>query len=121
MSHIGYILIVDDDAATRAVVDEVLKDEGYLVQSVPDSTSAWATLADRAPNLILCDLRLPSISGLAFAREMRQAGFDIPFVIMTADINAVRSADLGDVAGYILKPFDLEDLLICVNAQIRLE
>lgn len=116
----GFILIVDDDAATRAVVDEVLNDEGYVVKAVPDSVSAWAALADQRPNLILCDLRLPGPSGLVFAHELRQAGFVIPIVLMTADANAVRTADLEDLAGCLIKPFDLEDLLACVSAQIRL-
>lgn len=118
MQRGSYILVLEDDSATGAMVADVLTDVGYTVHAVLDASNARAALAVRFPALLLCDLHLAGTSGLALASEARAAGFDGPIILMTADTPALQQLDLSPVTYWLHKPFELSELLSCVATYI---
>ena len=70
----GPILVVDDDPAIRAVVTDVLEDEGYAVLTATDGQEGLAVLAQTTPELILLDMRMPGLDGWGFARIAQSQG-----------------------------------------------
>ena len=109
------VLVVDDDAAIRAVVVAVLRDEGYAVAQAADGAAALAATRAAPPRLILLDLRMPVMTGWEFARRYRALpGPHAPIVCVTAAVDAAAlGAQLGAAAA-LGKPFTLDDLVAIV-------
>lgn len=112
------ILVVDDDRGIRETVGEVLEDEGYAVALAPNGAEALDLLRrGPAPALILLDLSMPVMGGAAFreAQLKDHALAEIPVILLTA---AGQSAEEEGVpaAGFLRKPFGLEQLLRAVQA-----
>jgi two-component system chemotaxis response regulator CheY len=105
------ILVVDDDPSIRALVVEVLTDDGYAVVEAGDGAEALALTGAAEPCLILLDMRMPVMDGWAFARAYREQTTDrAPVVVMTAARDArAWAAEIG-ADGVLPKPFDLVDL-----------
>ena len=116
----GPVLVVDDDAPIREVVDALLSEEGYEVVTAADGAAALARLRERPPGLILLDLRMPGMDGWAFARAYRRSpGPHAPIVVLTAAREAAeRAAQIG-ADGVLSKPFDLDELLDLVGRHTR--
>jgi two-component system, chemotaxis family, chemotaxis protein CheY len=115
------ILIVDDDDSIRQIVHLCLTEEGYSVKEARNGEIALEILAEWEPELILLDLRMPIMDGWEFARRYRLTeGPHAPIVAFVAALNAAQECAELDVAGIISKPFDLEDLLTAVRAQLAL-
>jgi CheY-like chemotaxis protein len=108
------ILVVDDDESTRQVVTAVLEDGGYEVVTARDGVAALDIVTHRRPDLILLDLRMPTVDGPAFARAYRAVpGPHAPIVILTASL-AMETAEHTErigAGGFIRKPFDVDALL----------
>ncbi len=101
------ILIVEDHAATVAVLEEILSQEGYEILSAPDAMAAQAQLRQSSVDLILTDLNLPHMDGLTLLTQLRSQTPEIPVVLMTA-FGSLKSAVDGLKAGafdYLSKPF----------------
>jgi CheY-like chemotaxis protein len=105
------VLVVEDDAAVRRLVSEVLADSGHDVTEAGDGAAALRFLdPDRPFDLVVLDMRLPLIDGWAFAEQMRARGMDIPLLVMTAGRDARRAAEDVRAVGYVGKPFDIDEL-----------
>lgn len=112
------ILVVDDDAAIRATIAEVLDEEGYEVHEAADGHQALALLHEIAPRAVILDLNMPVMDGSTCYRELRARGCGMPVVIVSA-VNAVRTArELGATAG-LNKPFDIDYLVSTVTSAVR--
>lgn len=104
------ILIVEDEPESRVHLKTILLEFGAIdVFEVPDGRTAL-TLLDNTPDLvdvILCDWNMPSMSGIQLLRQLRTAGVQTPFVMVTGrgDSQSVMEARNLGVAGYIRKPF----------------
>jgi signal transduction histidine kinase len=113
-SGIKRILIVDDDAAIRRELSEVLASEGYAVTAVGDGRQALGYLQGHpAPALILLDLMMPVMDGWEFAATMRaEAAFArIPLVVMSCLEKSEANASLLGASGVLRKPLRLEKLI----------
>ena len=113
------ILIVEDEALIRAVLTEILEDEGYRVVSVANGLAALSYLRQYAhPRLILPDLGMPVMTGWEFCTEQQQHKTlrEIPVIVMSALPDLDRTAAALGVAGCINKPIDI-DLLLDAVAQ----
>jgi CheY-like chemotaxis protein len=112
------ILLVEDDAAIREALDEVLGDLGYEVVSAPDGRGGLQLAAAQLePCPILLDWRMPVVDGAEFLTRLRQLprGREFPVILSTADRSATDGT-LGDqVAAVLSKPFDLDSLLAVLN------
>jgi CheY-like chemotaxis protein len=109
------VLIVDDDVSILDTVSAILSNEGYQVKAAAGGEEALALVAAWRPTLVLLDMRMPLMDGWAVARALREAGSKVPIIVMTAAENAKRWAEEIDAAGHLAKPFELDDLLACVE------
>jgi DNA-binding response OmpR family regulator len=110
------ILVVDDDEAIREFIEWALGDRGFNVVCAADGAAALAMLEDLRPDLILLDLRMPVMDGVAFVKAYRGLqNQSAPFVIMTAaGAGWGTAADIG-AAECLDKPFDLKHLIRVVE------
>jgi CRP/FNR family cyclic AMP-dependent transcriptional regulator len=119
------VLVVEDDAAVRTLVSKALQTRGYDVQEAADGLAASELLGrlTRNPDLLICDVMMPTIDGFSLARmvkahkELRQ----MPIIFLTAK---TQPADLktGIALGarhYVQKPFSIKDLLDKVEKTLR--
>jgi len=124
MSHLitpqATILVVDDDEAIRTVVSLVLSDEGYDVVTAEHGRAALDRLATVQPDLILLDMRMPIMDGWELARAYRSAPEPrASIVVLTAAHDAASRAAQIEAAGYLAKPFGLDDLLAVVSKHLH--
>jgi two-component system response regulator MprA len=120
-SPASYIAIVDDDGAIRTALGRALRMENYDVELFEDGASALKSIQLRAPDAIVLDLQLPDIDGLEICRRIRRAGDATPILMLTARdaVNdRVEGLDVG-ADDYLVKPFDLAELLARLRALLR--
>jgi DNA-binding response OmpR family regulator len=114
------ILIVDDDANLLVVLSEQLHDDGYEVATARDGQEALRRLDAGWPDLILLDLMMPRIDGLALAREIKAAA-DLPIIVLSAIDTADSKAQLlVEVAeDYVAKPYHYPELRARIQRVLR--
>lgn len=105
------ILVVDDDATLLVVLSEQLRDDGYEVATARDGLEALRRLEGGWPDLILLDLTMPRIDGLALARRIK-AQVDLPIIVLSAIDTADSKARLLDEVAedYVSKPYHYPEL-----------
>jgi two-component system response regulator QseB len=115
------VLVIEDDPMIGRAVVAGLQDGGYTVDWVREGTDAELALTHRVYDLALLDLGLPQRDGLEILKGLRRSGNTIPIVVITArDAIADRVAGLDNGADdYLVKPFDLDELLARARAVIR--
>ena len=115
------ILVVDDDAPIRRMLDRTLSAEGYAVETAADGGEALAAVERSTPDLVVLDVGLPGVDGLAVSRRLRAKGLSVPVLLLTArDSVPDRVAGLDAGADdYLVKPFATEELLARVRALLR--
>jgi two-component system response regulator MprA len=113
--------VVDDDEALRNAVRRALRLEGYDVELAADGEEGLAHLAGLGADLVVLDVLMPVLDGVAVCRRLRESGDRTPVLMLTAR-DAVSDRVLGLDAGaddYLTKPFALEELLARVRALLR--
>ncbi|WP_406331121.1 response regulator transcription factor [Streptomyces sp. NBC_00203] len=117
------ILLADDDAAVREGLDRLLRFEGYETVLAGDGREALALVggADGRPDLVLMDVTMPGLDGLAATRRIRASGSTVPILMITGrDAVGDRIVALDNGADdYLMKPFASEELLARVRALLR--
>jgi CheY-like chemotaxis protein len=105
------LLVVDDEASIRDVLELILSQEGYEVATAPNGAAALSWLEQATPALILLDMKMPVMDGWQFAREYRQRpGPHAPIVVITAATDAAQRAREIAADAYVAKPCALDDL-----------
>ena len=115
------ILVVDDDASQRRLIEFWLKEEGYSVTTASDGNAGLQAFEDKSPALVIADIRMPGLSGLELLGRLKALNADTPVILVTAFgtvSDAVEAMKLG-AADYVLKPLNPEELK--VNVQRALE
>jgi two-component system response regulator MprA len=115
------VLVVEDDAPVRRMLERTLAAEGYAVAAVADGGSALATAETSPPDAIVLDVAVPGIDGLAVARRLRSKGVSIPILMLTAR-DGVHDRVAGLDAGaddYLVKPFAVAELTARMRALLR--
>jgi DNA-binding NtrC family response regulator len=104
----GRILIVDDESNARAALSEILDEEGYATETAADGFKALGKLEEFGPDVILTDLKMPGLNGIAFMEKARAAAPSAVFVVMTAfgTISSAVDAMRKGAENYLLKPLD---------------
>lgn len=106
------ILVVDDSADNLAVISLDLQEQGYRVVTASNGEDAIAIATQTMPNLILMDINLPELDGLAATRRIREneALREVPVIAITAfgTEGFQRAAYDAGVSGYLTKPFDFD-------------
>jgi DNA-binding response OmpR family regulator len=114
------ILLVDDDANLLVVLAEQLHDDGYEVATARDGQEALRRLEAGWPDLILLDLMMPRVDGLAVAREIKAAA-DLPIIVLSAIDTADSKAHLLDEVAedYVTKPYNYPELRARIQRVLR--
>ena len=117
------VLVVEDDAETCALLQQLLEEEGYTVETVADGAAALARLEVGGIDLVLLDWMLPEVDGLEVCRRVRAdaTGIYLPIIMLTAlgAPDQRHEAFAACVDDYVTKPFRLEDLLDRVHVWTR--
>lgn len=116
-----YILVVDDDQFANALVQFVLKKEGYEVETMDNPRGAMQMIQRREPDLLILDVMMPYIDGFEFSAKLRAEGYETPLIFMTAQdtIDAkLKGFDIG-ADDYICKPYNHQELVARVQAVMR--
>jgi two-component system response regulator AtoC len=117
-SHQGkIILIADDDASIRSLLQTVFEGEGYKVKEATSGRDVLPAVNRERPDVVIMDVRMPGLSGIEVLEQMKRNKVDVPVLLMTAfgtSNLAIRAIQLG-AYDYVTKPFDLDDLLLTVN------
>jgi two-component system response regulator MprA len=115
------VLVVEDDAAVRDSLTWALGQDGYAVETASNGHQALAAVDAREPDVIVLDVGLPGVDGLAVCRRYRADGRRTPVLILTArDAISDRVAGLDAGADdYLVKPFALAELLARLRALLR--
>jgi len=107
------VLVVDDEASIRDLLAKTLALAEYEVDMAPDGRAALALLRERPYDLLITDLKMPVMDGMALVHEVRRLLPLLPIVIVTAhstEASAIESVNLG-VTGYLTKPFRITKIL----------
>ena len=115
------ILLIEDDRMIAEAVSVALKDAAYAVDWVKDGITANSVLKNNEHQAVLLDLGLPGRDGLEVLRQLRLSGNHLPVIIITARDgidDRVRGLDYG-ADDYLVKPFDISELLARLRAVIR--
>lgn len=110
----GHVLIVDDDPGIRGFISMALRAEGYAIYTAANGQEGLDRATEQPPDLILLDLSMPVMNGWELQRRLKEQGYDIPIVFMTAGYSARAEAERHGAAGYLSKPFEVEDLIAVV-------
>jgi two-component system, OmpR family, response regulator MprA len=117
----GAVLLVDDDAPILRMLERTLAAEGYAVAAVGDGGAALARVERFMPDVIVLDVAMPGMDGLAVTRRLRAKGLTVPILLLTAR-DAIEERVAGLDAGaddYLVKPFDVAELTARVRALLR--
>ena len=115
------VCVIDDQPLMRGSVEETLKAQDHKVYSFATAHEALTDIRQRSFDVVLSDLRLPGMDGVALLREMRRLGLDVPVILMTAYASvdtAVEAVKLG-AFDYIQKPFNAEEVAILIERAVR--
>jgi DNA-binding response OmpR family regulator len=116
----GRILVVDDDPTVSDVVARYLRREGYEVTLAGDGLVALEMAAAQPPDLVVLDIMLPGLDGLAVCRTLRERG-PVPVILLTAlgaETDRIMGLELG-ADDYVTKPFSPRELVLRVAAVLR--
>ncbi|MCL5997476.1 MAG: response regulator transcription factor [Chloroflexi bacterium] len=114
------ILIADDHANVRALVQDYLSEHGYRIVTARDGAEALAVAQQEMPDLILLDIMMPNLNGFEFMRAYRKQ-HNVPIILLTArmaETDKVVGLELG-ADDYVTKPFGMAELLARIRAVLR--
>ncbi|MBU2497605.1 MAG: sigma-54 dependent transcriptional regulator, partial [Proteobacteria bacterium] len=115
------ILIIDDDDQLRRSFDKLLTEEGYTVESAPSGEAGLKMVHASVPDLVILDMRLPGMNGFETFKAIHETEPKLPVIIMTAygtTETAIEATKMG-AFDYILKPFDIPDLLSAIGQALE--
>ena len=115
------LLLIEDEEDVARMIAKGLRQESHAVDTASDGEAGLHKALSHPYDLIILDIRLPVKDGFTVCRELRQAGLETPLLMLTASgayEDRVNGLDLG-ADDYLVKPFDLNELLARVRALLR--
>ena len=113
----GSILVADDDAAIRTVLNQALSRAGYEVRSTGNAATLWRWISQGEGDLVITDVVMPDENAFDLIPRIRKARPDLPIIVMSAQntfMTAIRASERGAYE-YLPKPFDLKELTAIVG------
>ena len=115
------VLVVDDEDGIRQALDRFLTRQGYRVTQAPEAAAALAAIESVHPQAMLCDIRMPNMSGVELLPKALAADTDLAVIMLTAidePRTAIECLKLG-AYDYLIKPVDLEELDVSLANALR--
>ncbi len=121
MTQSNNVWIVDDDESIRWVLEKAMQKAGLVPRSFQDGQSALTALDIDSPDVLITDIRMPGLDGLALLERINQRTPDLPVIVITAhsDLDAAVSAYQTGAFEYLPKPFDLNDAVELTKRAIQ--
>ena len=115
------VLVVDDEPAVREALRRALELEGYSVELAQNGAEALRLVNAIEPDMVVLDVLMPEVDGLAACRRLREEGSRVPVLMLTARAGVGDRVDGLDAGAddYLVKPFALEELLARIRALLR--
>lgn len=115
------VMVVDDDAETLALMREIVDKEGFEVETAEDAETALRRLEQWQPELVITDIHMPGMDGLALLAAVREKEPDIPVVLLTAygSLKTAVDAIKAGAFDYLSKPFVVEDIRLVVRRALE--
>lgn len=115
------ILVVEDDKELNQSVCTYLNQSGYEAAGVLDANAAFDEMYGNIFDLIISDIMMPGMDGFEFAKTVRELDKEIPILFMTAreDFESKRKGFRAGIDDYMVKPIDLDELLLRIEALLR--
>src|ERR1700692_1297401 len=113
----GSILVADDDAAIRTVLNQALSRAGYEVRSTGNAATLWRWVSQGDGDLVITDVVMPDENAFDLIPRIKKVRPDLPIVVMSAQntfMTAIRASERGAYE-YLPKPFDLKELIPIVG------
>src|SRR3974377_2353881 len=113
---VGSILVADDDAAIRTVLNQALSRAGYEVRSTSNAATLWRWVSQGDGDLVLTDVVMPDENAFDLWPRIKKLRPDLPVIVMSAQntfMTAIRASERGAYE-YLPKPFDLKELITIV-------
>ena len=115
------VWLIDDDRSIRWVLDKALRQAGLQARGFETGESALQALNDDRPRVLVTDIRMPGMDGLALLARVQERWPDLPVIVITAhsDLDAAVSAYQGGAFEYLPKPFDVDDAVDLVRKALQ--
>ena len=116
-----HILVVEDDERLNRIVCTYLNDSGFLTKGCLNAQAAYDEMYNQLYDLIISDIMMPEIDGFEFARTVRKVNKRIPILFMSAkdDLSSKQKGFQLGIDDYMVKPVDLDELVLRVRALLR--
>jgi two-component system, NtrC family, response regulator AtoC len=120
MTAKAHILIVEDEAKMRRILELNLTDDGFTTISAGDAEGGFKLLQNEAVDLVITDLKLPGMTGLEFLQQVKRMNAALPVVVMTAfgTVETAVEAMKAGASDYVLKPFSLDEMRMVVHKEL---
>ncbi|MFB9330677.1 MULTISPECIES: response regulator [Paenibacillus] len=115
------VLIVDDQNGIRVLLMEVFSSEGYNTFQASNGKLALEIVRSESPDLVLLDMKIPGMDGLEILKHVKAINKDIKVIMMTAygELDMIKEATDHGALMHFTKPFDIDEMRIAVNMQLR--
>ncbi|MDQ0496081.1 MULTISPECIES: response regulator [Paenibacillus] len=115
------VLIVDDQNGIRILLMEVFGSEGYETFQAANGKIALEIVEKEPPDLVLLDMKIPGMDGLEILKHLKAMNPDIKVIMMTAygELDMIKEATELGALMHFTKPFDIDEMRIAVNKQLR--
>ncbi|MDC3954929.1 sigma-54-dependent transcriptional regulator [Polyangium jinanense] len=115
------VLVVDDEASARSGLEKLLRQEGYAVDVAADGPSALQIAAERPPDVVVTDLKMPRMDGLELLQKLRATYPSVPVIMVTAfgEVSTAVQAMRSGADDFITKPVDFDALTLSIERVIE--
>jgi two-component system, NtrC family, response regulator HydG len=121
MKPVARVLVVDDEPGIRSGLKQLLEGKGFAVDVAEDGQAALDHIADRPPDVVVSDLDMPRMNGIALLKELRERDTGLPVIVATSavDVQSAVGAMRAGAADYITKPVELDELVLSIERALE--
>ncbi|RMH40021.1 MAG: response regulator [Deltaproteobacteria bacterium] len=115
------VLVVDDESGITAMLADRLSFAGYRTLVAESAERAMSLVRARCPDVILTDLYMPNVDGAEFIRRLRDEGYDVPVIVMSAGIEGEIAAIRAQATAFLEKPFHMNRAVEAVDRALGIQ
>jgi len=115
------ILVVDDETSARSGLEKLLHQEGYAVDTAENGAGALAVAAERPPDVVITDLKMPEMDGIELLKKLREQDRELPVIVATAmgDVASAVAAMHAGAEDFLTKPIDFDALALSIERSLE--